>query len=86
LIPWGITMPLRTSLRGAVREILHPPLRMVSDPTKCDCSLVQLTQDPMPDASSRGLAKLRAHHRRYLEAEYPTAETEGWVERHRGSA
>jgi hypothetical protein len=85
-VAWGIAMPLRDTLHGAVREVLHPPLRAMADTGRCDCRLVQLAQDPAPDLSTSGLAKLRARHRQRLQSEYPAGETGRWLERHRGSA
>ncbi len=77
---WGITMPLRTSGRGCLREVLHPPLRGEAARVACRESLRQLARDPLVDHNE--LAKLRQHHRRRLELEFRDPDTSNWLRRH----
>ncbi len=77
---YGITMPLTAAGRGALREVIHPPLTGGPAADSCTGSLLRVATPPLSDHNE--LPSLRAAHRRRLGMDFGGSETRGWLDRH----
>ena len=77
---YGITMPLAGAGRGALREVIHPPLFEDAAGDACTGSLLRVATPPLADHNE--LPNLRAAHRRRLLADFGGPHTQGWLDRH----
>lgn len=76
---YGITMPLALG-RGALREVIHPPLLGAAAGEACTGTLLRVAKPPLADHNE--LADLRKAHRRRLLADFAGPETSNWLDRH----
>lgn len=77
---YGITMPLAAAGRGALREVVHPPLLGDAAGDACTGRLLRVATPPLADDNE--LPSLRIAHRQRLFADFGGPETRGWLDRH----
>ncbi len=77
---YGITMPLSGARRGALREVLHPPLFAAAAHEACTGSLIPVGTPPLVDHNELG--NLRRAHRQRLILALGGPDTRDWLDRH----